>query len=58
MSTIVAISLPPEELAELDGLRRDQGVSRAEAIRQAVRWYAQWGERLPFEDPIADDIES
>ena len=57
MSTTVAITLPPEELSELDGLRRDQGVSRSEAIREAVRWYARWADRLPFEDPIAEDIE-
>jgi len=57
MSTTVAITLPPEELSELDGLRRHQGVSRAEAIREAVRWYARWAERLPIEDPIADEIE-
>ena len=55
MSTTVAISLPKEELAELDGLRR--GVSRAEVIRDALRWYVHWAERLPFEDPIADEIE-
>jgi metal-responsive CopG/Arc/MetJ family transcriptional regulator len=57
MSTTVAITLPPEELSELDSLRRSQGVSRAEAICEAVRWYARWGERLPFEDPIADEVE-
>lgn len=57
MSTTVAISLPPEELSELDALRRRQGVSRAEAVRDALRWYARWADVLPSEDPIADDIE-
>ena len=55
MSTTVAISLPQEELAELDDLRRDQRASRAEVIREALRWYVQWAELLPFEDPVADD---
>lgn len=58
MSTTVAISLAPEELSELDGLRRDQGVSREEAIRDALRWYVRWGERLPVEDPIGEEIEA
>lgn len=57
MSTTVAISLPPEDLSELDDLRRDEGISRAEALREALHWYARWAERLPFEDPIADEIE-
>jgi metal-responsive CopG/Arc/MetJ family transcriptional regulator len=57
MSTTVAISLPQEELAELDDLRRDLSVTRAEVIRDALRWYVHWAERLPFEDPIADEIE-
>jgi metal-responsive CopG/Arc/MetJ family transcriptional regulator len=58
MTTTVAISLPQDELAELDELRRDRGVSRAEAIHEAVRWYVRWAELLPFEDPIADEIEA
>jgi metal-responsive CopG/Arc/MetJ family transcriptional regulator len=58
MTTTVAVSLPQEELSELDELRRDRGVSRAEAIRDAVRWYVRWGDRLPFEDPAADEIEA
>jgi metal-responsive CopG/Arc/MetJ family transcriptional regulator len=57
MSTTVAVSLPQDELAELDELSRSQGVSRAETVREAVRWYARWGEKLPLEDPIADEIE-
>jgi len=55
MSTTVAISLGPDELSELDAFRRSQGVSRAEAVREAVRWYARWADRLPFEDPIAEE---
>lgn len=57
METRIATSLPPDELEAPDRLQRDQGVSRGEAIREAVRWYARWSERLPFEDPIANEIE-
>jgi len=55
---IVTTSFPQDELAQLDRLRRDQGVSRAEAVRSAIRWYIHWADRLPFEDPIADEIEA
>ena len=54
----VTTSFPQDELAELDRLRRGQGVSRAEAIRLAIRWYGRWAELIPFEDPIADEIEA
>jgi len=57
MSTTVAISLSPEELAELDNLRRSQRTSRAEAICDAVRFYTYWAELLPFEDLGTDEIE-
>jgi metal-responsive CopG/Arc/MetJ family transcriptional regulator len=57
MDTTIATILPPDELEELDRLRRSQGISRAEAIREALRWYGRWAERLPFEDPIAEEIE-
>jgi metal-responsive CopG/Arc/MetJ family transcriptional regulator len=53
----IATSLAPDEVQELDQLRREQGISRAEAVRDAVRWYVRWAERLPFEDPAADEIE-
>ena len=58
MSKTIAISLPPDELTELDAFRRGHGVSRTEAIREALRWYARWAEQLPIEDPIAEDIEA
>lgn len=57
METTIATTLAPEELLELDQLRRDQGVSRGEVLREALRWYARWGELLPVEDPIGEEIE-
>jgi len=57
MSTTVAISLAPAELSEVDQLRREQGISRAEVFREALRWYARWGELMPVEDPIGEEID-
>jgi metal-responsive CopG/Arc/MetJ family transcriptional regulator len=57
MNTTVAISLAPEELSELDCLRREQSTSRAEVLREALRWYARWGELLPVEDPIGEESD-
>jgi metal-responsive CopG/Arc/MetJ family transcriptional regulator len=54
----ITTSFAQEELEELDRLRRDQGNSRAEAIRSAVRWYVHWADRLPSEDPTAEEIEA
>jgi len=57
MSTTIAISLTPEELSELDDSRRDRGVSREEAVHDALRWYVRWGEQLSLEDPIGEEID-
>ena len=52
MSTTVAIPLPPEDLAALDRLCRDQRMSRDEAVETAVRWYIEREGDLPsFDDP-------
>jgi Ribbon-helix-helix protein, copG family len=57
METTIATTLAPDELAALDQLRRDQRISRAEAVRAAVCWYVQWADRLPVEDPAEDDVD-
>lgn len=57
METTIATTLSPDELAALDRLRRGQGVTREEALREAVRWYDRWGDVLPSEDPTDDEIE-
>ena len=56
MEITIATSLTPDELAALDRLRR--GVSRAEALRDAVHWYARWAGRLPLQDPAEDAIDA
>ncbi len=51
------ITLPLEDLAVLDRLCRDQGVSRDEAVETAVRWYIERGGDLPDLDEALDEIE-
>ena len=58
MTTTIATSLPQDDLTELDRLRRSQGLTRAEAMRAAIRWYvAADGQRELAEDPIFDEID-
>ena len=53
-----AITLPPEDLAELDRVCRYQRVDRAEAVHEAVRWYiGREGDLPPIEDPAGDEFE-
>lgn len=56
MNTTIITDLAKDELYALDQFRRGHGVSRAEAVRDAVRWYVRWGDRLPVDDP-AEEIE-
>jgi Ribbon-helix-helix protein, copG family len=44
---IVTTSLPVNELAELDRVSERQDLSRAEAVRAAIRWYIGAIGRLP-----------
>ena len=51
-----AVILPPDDLAALDRVCRDQGVSREEAVESAVRWYIEWEGDLPQVDDL-DEID-
>ena len=58
MNITVATSLPPDEIRELDRVGRDQGLSRAEAVRAAIRWYlGSPYQPAVLEDPTADEID-
>jgi metal-responsive CopG/Arc/MetJ family transcriptional regulator len=55
----VATSLSPDELDQLDLVRKRQNLSRSQALRQAVRWYVGAMRRLPpAEEPLPDEIEA
>ena len=55
----VITTLQEDELAELDRVRSRQNLSRAEALREAIRWYIGAVGRLsPTEDPMPDEIEA
>ena len=47
MEQAITASLPPEDLAALDRVCRDQGVSRLDAVESAVRWYIEREGDLP-----------
>ena len=49
--------LTRELLVELDRFRRAHGLSRADAIFDAVRWYVRWAEVLPVEEPEVEEID-
>ena len=50
-------TIAPEDLAELDRVCRDQGVSRSDAVETALRWYIEReGEMPPIDDPAAEEI--
>jgi metal-responsive CopG/Arc/MetJ family transcriptional regulator len=54
----ITTSLPAAELAELDRVRERQDLSRAEAVRAAIRWYiAAVGSLPPAEEPTHAEIE-
>jgi metal-responsive CopG/Arc/MetJ family transcriptional regulator len=55
----ITTSLPAHELAELDRVRERQDLSRAEAVRAAIRWYiAAVGSLPPAEEPTQAEIEA
>jgi metal-responsive CopG/Arc/MetJ family transcriptional regulator len=56
MEQVISATLPPEEVAELDRVCRDQGVSRLDAVESAVRWYIEREGNLPSLDEL-DEIE-
>jgi metal-responsive CopG/Arc/MetJ family transcriptional regulator len=53
MEQAITASLPPDDLAALDRLCRDQRMSRDEAVETAVRWYIEREGDLPSIDDLA-----
>ena len=57
MNKTITTSLPEVELDELDRVRERQNLSRAQALREAVRWYIGAMRRLPTaEEPLPDEL--
>jgi hypothetical protein len=55
----VTTTLQVDELAELDRVRGAQSLSRAEALREAIRWYiAAIGRLPPAQEPLPDEVEA
>ncbi|MFZ3233948.1 MAG: ribbon-helix-helix protein, CopG family [Stellaceae bacterium] len=55
----ISTSLFEDEIEALDRVRERQQLSRAEAVREAVRWYISAMHSLPpTEDPLPDEVEA
>jgi metal-responsive CopG/Arc/MetJ family transcriptional regulator len=56
----VNVSLPQEELAALDRIRKRDNLTRSQALREAIRRYVlQSSDReIPIEDALPDEIEA
>jgi len=58
MEQAITATLPPEDLAALDRVCRDQGMSRDDAVESAVRWYIEReGDLPPIDDLAADEFD-
>ena len=56
----VAVSLAQEELAALDRVCKRDNLTRAQALREAIRRYV-WQDsdrKIPVEDALSDEIEA
>ena len=56
----VTTSLPPEEFVALDRVRKRDNLTRAAALRKAIRRYVSQGaeRNIPVEDVLPDEIEA
>jgi metal-responsive CopG/Arc/MetJ family transcriptional regulator len=56
----VSVALPQEELVALDRLRRRDNLTRAQALREAIRRYVSQdsNRKIPVEDALPDEIEA
>jgi metal-responsive CopG/Arc/MetJ family transcriptional regulator len=56
----VSVALPQEELVALDRLRRRDNLTRAQALREAIRRYVSQdsNREIPVEDALPDEIEA
>ena len=56
----VTVSLPQEELVALDRARKRDNLTRAQALREAIRRYV-WQDsdrKIPVEDALPDEVEA
>jgi metal-responsive CopG/Arc/MetJ family transcriptional regulator len=56
----VNVSLPQEELAALDRIRKRDNLTRSQALREAIRRYVSQSpdREIPIEDALPDEIEA
>ena len=58
--TTLTVSLQQEELVALDRARKRDNLTRAQALREAIRRYVWQGSdrKIPVEDALPDEIEA
>jgi hypothetical protein len=59
-STTLTVALPREELGALDRARKRHNLTRAQALREAIRRYV-WQDsdrKIPVEDALPDEVEA
>ena len=56
----IATSLSPEEVVAFDRARKRDNLTRAQAVREAVRCYVSQDSdrKIPVEDALPDEIEA
>jgi predicted DNA-binding protein len=56
----VATSLSPEEVVALDRVRQHDRLTRAQALREAIRRYVSQDtdRKIPIEDALPDEMEA
>jgi metal-responsive CopG/Arc/MetJ family transcriptional regulator len=56
----VTVSLPQEELVALDRACKRDNLTRAQALREAIRRYVwqDFDQKIPVEDALPDEIEA
>ena len=56
----VATSLSPEEVVALDRVRKRDNLTRAQALREAIRRYVSQDcdRQIPVEDALPDEIQA
>ena len=57
----ITVSLPPNMLDELDSVRKREGRTRSELLREALRRYIAVSKRshlIPLDAPLPEEIEA
>ena len=54
----ITAAIQPDDLADLDRVCRSQGISRDDAVQDAIHWYIDREGNLPLVEDLREDIEA